>query len=138
MDGITGRKGLGLSCVSRQGTRVLTAMPKPRRFAVGGCGLLLCGILCAQDKPTIQISSASYGLNVDKRAAGNATKCLSSACNGKRSCDFAIRDAAKATADDTPYKYKDFDFSYRCGSQVKKGHIGGNARSKTIMLSCAD
>lgn len=113
------------------------AMRNRVRFAVMGCALMLGGVLCAQQQPTIHVSSASYGLNVDKRAAGNATKCLSSACDGKRSCTFAIRDAAKAAKDSTPYKYKDFDFVYRCGEKVKEGHIS-NSHSKTILLSCAD
>ena len=107
------------------------------RFTIAGWALMLGGILCARQEPTIQVSTASYGLNVDKHAAGNVTKCLSSACNGKRSCTFAVKDAAKAAKDTTPYKYKDFDFVYRCGNQVKEGHIS-NSHSKIILLSCAD
>jgi hypothetical protein len=109
------------------------------RFGVAGCVLLLSvgGLLCAPQHPTIQVVIASYGLNVDKRAAGNVTKCLSSACNGKISCTFAVKDAAKAANDTTPYKYKDFDFVYRCGNQTKEGHFH-NSHSKIILLSCAD
>lgn len=106
-------------------------------FAVAGCALVLGGAVCARQQATILVSTASYGQNVDKHAAGNATKCLSSACNGKVSCTFAIKFAAKATNDNTPYKYKDFDFVYRCGNKVKEGHIH-NSHSKTILLSCAD
>jgi len=109
------------------------------RFAMTGCVFLLGvgGLLCAQQEVTIRVVSASYGANVDKRAAGNVTKCLGSACNGKRSCRFAVKDAAKAANDSTPYKYKDFDFVYRCGDKTKEGHYH-NSHSKTILLSCAD
>jgi hypothetical protein len=108
------------------------------RLGITG-GLLLLGVgglLCAQ-QPTIQVVSASYGMNVDKGAAGNATKCLSSACNGKISCTFAVKYAAKAAHDNTPYRYKDFDFAYRCGDKTKQGQFH-NSHSKTILLSCAD
>lgn len=107
------------------------------RFAITGCALLLAGILCAQEHPTIQVANASYGLNVDKRAAGNATKCLSSACDGKTSCNFAVKYAAKAASDHSPYRYKDFDFEYRCGERIKVGHVS-KSHGKIILLSCAD
>lgn len=137
MGSLTERGKLQLYCVAQQGRKISMTMRNRVRFAVAGCVLILGGALCAQQEPTIQVSTASYGLNVDKRAAGNATKCLSSACNGKRSCTFAIKYAAKAAKDTTPYKYKDFDFVYRCGDKVKEGHIS-NSHSKTILLSCAD
>jgi hypothetical protein len=105
-----------------------------------GCGsvLLVCGGLHGQQKPTIEVSSASYGLNVSKHAQGNATKYVKSACNAKRSCNFAVKDAASRIAGLASTKFNDFEFVYRCGDKVKKGHVDGNSTNKIILLTCAD
>ena len=109
---------------------------------MAACGLVLafCGSLSArgQDKPAIRVSSASYGLNVSKHALGNATKYVRSACDTKRSCNFAVQDAATAVADPAPGKPKEFDVVYHCGNKVKKDHIDGESKDKILLLSCAD
>jgi len=102
--------------------------------------LVFCGSLCAQeqDKPTIRVSSASYGLNTGRHALGNATKYVRSACDTKRSCNFAVKDAATALADPPPGKPTEFDVVYHCGDKVKKGHLEGESKDKILLLSCAD
>jgi hypothetical protein len=107
-------------------------------FVTCGSFVLLCGGVHAQPKPTIEVSSASYGLNVSNRALGNATEYVKSACDAKRSCSFAVKCAANAIADPTSGKPKNFDFVYRCGDRVKKGHIDGDSTDKTVLLTCAD
>lgn len=106
------------------------------------CGLVLsfCGSLRAQeqDKPAIQVVSASYGLNVSKRAQGNATKYVRSACDAKRSCNFAVKDAATGVADPAPRQGKEFDVVYHCGTKEKKGHLDAESKDKILLLSCAD
>jgi hypothetical protein len=101
--------------------------------------LLVCVGLYAQRKPTIEVSSASYGLNISQRAYGNATKYVKSACDAKRSCNFAVKDAASVFAESAPSKSpKDFDFVYRCGERIKKRHIPGDSTGKVVLLTCAD
>jgi hypothetical protein len=107
-------------------------------FVACGSVLLLCEGVHAQQKPTIEVSSASYGLNVSDRALGNATEYVKSACDAKRSCNFAVKCAASAIADPASGKSKNFDFVYRCGNRVKKGHIDGDSTGKTVLLTCAD
>ena len=105
-----------------------------------GCGLVLvfCGSLCAQDKPAIRVVSASYGLNATKAALGNVTKYVKSACDGKRSCEFKVKNIVKEIADPAPEQWKDFDVVYRCGEKEKTGHASGKTKDKTVLLSCAD
>ncbi len=106
---------------------------------VGCCFVLsVCGGLHGQQKPTIEVSSASFGLNISKRALGNATKYVKSACNAKRSCNFAVKDAASKIADLSSSNSKDFDYVYRCGDKVKKGHIDGDSTDKIVLLTCTD
>jgi hypothetical protein len=120
--------------------RVPKRIGKTSKTLFVGCGFVLsiCAGLHGQQKPTIEVSSASYGLNINKRALGNATKCVKSACNGKRSCNFAIKDAASTIASLSSSKSNDFDYVYRCGDKVKKGHIDGDSTDKIVLLSCAD
>jgi hypothetical protein len=108
------------------------------RLVACAFALSICGALCAQEKPTIEVSSASYGLNVNKHALGNATKSVKSACDAKRSCNFAVKDAAGKFTDAATEKSRDFDFVYRCGDRVKKGHIAGESKDKIVLLTCAD
>jgi hypothetical protein len=109
---------------------------------LAACGLVLacCGSLLAQtqDKPIIRVASASYGLNVSEHALGNATKIVRSACDTKRSCNFAVKDAATALADPAPGQAKEFDVVYHCGKRVKKGHLNAESKDKILLLSCAD
>jgi hypothetical protein len=105
--------------------------------ASGSFLLFLWGVR-AQQKPTIEVSSASYGLNSSKSALGNATEYLKSACDAKRSCIFAVKDAASAIGNSALGKSKDFDFVYRCGDKEKKGHIDGDSTGKALLLTCTD
>ena len=104
---------------------------------VCGAVLLVFGSLHAQQKPAIEVASATYGLNVSESALGNATKYVKSACDGKRSCHFAIKNAAATIAERTSRKSNDFDVVYH-GENVKKGHINGDATDKIILLTCTD
>jgi hypothetical protein len=110
------------------------------QLAICGLVLMLCGSLYAQDqdKPTIRVSSATYGLNASRHALGNATKYVRSACDAKRSCNFAVKDAATAIVDPAPGKAKEFDVVYHCGAKAKKDHVDGEAKDKVLLLSCAD
>jgi hypothetical protein len=108
------------------------------KLLVGGATLLACSVLLAQEKPGIEVSSASYGLNVSRHAAGNATDYVKSACNEKRSCQVAVKDIASKVADPGPGKSKDFEFVYRCGGKRKRGRLEPEAADKIALLSCAD
>jgi hypothetical protein len=115
---------------------------RARKFSIAGCSLfvflLLCGASRAQQKSAIEVFSASYGLNVSKHALGNATRWVSSACDAKKSCYFAVKDAARKIFDTAPGRSNDFDVVYRCGENVKKGHINAESRNKIVLLTCAD
>ena len=102
--------------------------------------LLVCGASTsrAQQKCAIEVFSASYGLNVSKQALGNTTRWVSSACDAKRSCYFAVRDAARKISDAASGKSSDFEVVYRCGENVKKGHINAESSNKIVLLTCAD
>jgi hypothetical protein len=111
-----------------------------RKTVFFACGsvLLVIASLRAQPKPTIEVFSASYGLNLSSAALGNVTKWVKSACDTKRSCFFAVKYAADAFAERSSHESKDFDFVYRCGDKVKNGHVDGDSRRKTVLLTCAD
>jgi hypothetical protein len=113
-------------------------MISKRLLIACGSFLLFCGGASAQQKPTIEVSSATYGLNSSKSGLGNATEYIKSACDAKRSCIFAVKNVASAIADSALGKSKDFDFVYRCGDKVKKGHIDGDSTGKAVLLTCAD
>jgi hypothetical protein len=108
------------------------------RLVACGFAFSLCGALCAQEKPTIEVSSASYGLNVNKHASGNATKYVKSACDTKRSCNFAVKNATSKNAGSVQEKPRDFDFVYRCGDKEKTGHITGESKQKIVLLTCTN
>ena len=55
---------------------------------VCGAVLLVFGSLHAQQKPAIEVASATYGLNVSESALGNATKYVKSACDGEEELPF--------------------------------------------------
>jgi hypothetical protein len=55
-------------------------------LAVSAGILLVCGILHAQEKPTIEVSYATYGLNASERAEGNATGYLKAPCEAELPC----------------------------------------------------
>jgi hypothetical protein len=104
---------------------------------LGGIEIFSCFVLYAQDKPGIAVTSASYGVNVSRKAAGNATAYVKSACDGKRSCEIKIKELASTIADPAPGKDKDFEFVYKCGASRKRGRVDAEAAGKTA-LSCAD
>ena len=86
---------------------------------------------------TIEVIEASYGKNRRSDASGNATKYLKEACDGRRTCGFAVSRAATPIGDIAPDHTKDFDFAYLCGDRVKKGHIQGESVGEMAFLSCA-
>jgi hypothetical protein len=114
---------------------------------VTGAALLVVGGLYAQEQPksvgekgTIEVSSASYGLNRMANAAGNATKYLKEACDGKTSCNFPVYQAANKIGDHSPGQTKDFDYDYLCGDEPKKGNIGrgvDESSGQTAFLTCS-
>ncbi len=129
-------------CIHRAFNTSQVSFPRRafRTAPLVACGstLLLCAGVHAQHKPTIEVASASYGLNITERALGNATKYIKSACDGKRSCNFAVKVVANAISDSALGKSNDFDFVYRCGDNVKRRHIDGDSTKKIVLLTCAD
>jgi hypothetical protein len=113
-------------------------MKKNSRFCWAAGVLTIASVSLAQEKPVIQVLSASYGLNTMHRAGGNATEYVKSACDGKRSCQISVKDLASKITDPSPGKAKDFQFVYRCGNHSKRGHFDADAADKTALLSCAD
>ena len=69
------------------------------KVVIGGIAIFSCFVLRAQDKPGITVTSASYGFNVSRSAAGNATAYVKSACDGKRSCSIKVKDFISTIAD---------------------------------------
>lgn len=124
------RESLSLSSPNRIKSKIV--------FFTCGSVPLFISSLFAQQKPTIEVSSASYGVNLSKSASGNATKWVKSACDTKRSCFFAVKYAADAFEKRSSHEPKDFDFVYRCDDKVKKGHVNGDSRRKSVLLTCAD
>jgi hypothetical protein len=108
------------------------------KVVIGGVAIFSCFASGAQDKPGVTVTSASYGLNVSRNAAGNATAYVKSACDGKRSCTIKVKDLVSTITDPAPRKDKDFEFAYRCGSTRKSGKLDAEAADKTALLSCAD
>ena len=112
------------------------------RFSVAAVWVAVAAALApasyAQDKPVMEVTSASYGLNTTRRASGNATDYVKSACDGKRSCQISVKDLSSKITDPSPGKPKDFQFVYRCGGVRKYGRIEADATDKTALLSCAD
>lgn len=86
---------------------------------------------------TIKVVSGTYGRNCNA-PAGNLTIFLSTACDGKSSCDFAID--TTALADPAPNCSKDFAAEWRCGdgntvySAALSSLTGKNDR---LLLNCA-
>lgn len=52
--------------------------------------------------------------------AGNATKIVKKACNGKHSCSFSVRKAAEQIGDYCPGVKKTFEYTYVCVDEEKK------------------
>jgi hypothetical protein len=87
--------------------------------------------------PTIDVSEASYGKNRGNNQTGNATQYVKRACNGKRTCAFAVQNAAGQIGDHSPGQTKDFDVTYLCGDDLKETHVEGESVGKTALLTCA-
>jgi hypothetical protein len=123
---------------SKNITEESTTMRKNLKFILAATVLVSCSLLHAQDKPGITVASATYGSNMNRKASGNASAYVKSACDGKRSCQISVKDLATKIADPSPGNKKDFEFSYRCGSMRKHGHLDPEAAEKTALLSCAE
>ena len=62
----------------------------------------------------ITVVSASYGLNVDSRAAaGNVTGDIAQACNGQSNCDYRVD--FHRIGDPFPGRQKTYTVTYNCG-----------------------
>ena len=86
---------------------------------------------------TIEVSTASYGLNCSTAAEGNATPYVKKACDGKRSCSFAVRDAASNIGDHCPGVPKDFRVTYVCdGGRENSAFVSPEAAGATAFLIC--
>ena len=95
---------------------------------------LLCVGLAACSK--ISVTDATYGLNRGYHERGNATQYVKAECDGKRSCDFAVRKVASRVGDPDPRAAKSLDVRYSCGNAVKTGHVDGDAAVMSIVLTC--
>jgi hypothetical protein len=88
--------------------------------------------------PKIEVSEATYGLNCQNSAAGNATQYVKNDCEGKTTCNFPVSHASGKIGDHCPGQVKDFDVSYLCGDKPKNGHVNGESTGQTITLTCAN
>jgi hypothetical protein len=70
---------------------------------------------------TIGVTAATYGASC-KQPAGNVTKFLADACNGKTSCDYVIK--YQTIGDPAPGCAKDFSVQWTCSTGV-----GGTANA---------
>ena len=84
----------------------------------------------------ISVTEATYGLNRGFHQRGNATHYVKGECDGRRSCDFAVSQAASQLGDPDPRAAKSLDVKYRCGKAEKTGHVDGDANVMSIALTC--
>lgn len=85
----------------------------------------------------IKVVSGSYGRNCNAKA-GNATALLSTACDGKNSCDFTIDTAV--LEDPAPNCSKDFAAEWKCGdgNAVYSAALSGlTGKGEKLRLNCA-
>ncbi len=87
-------------------------------------------------RASIQVSTASYGLNCSNAAEGNATPYVKKACDGKRSCSFAVQDAASNISDPCPGVPKDFRVTYVCVDMENSAFVSPEAAGNTAFLIC--
>jgi hypothetical protein len=104
--------------------------------AVGWRTFWATGPLAESPQATIEVSTASYGLNCSNAAEGNATPYVAKACDGKRSCSFAVRDAASNIGDYCPGVPKDFRVTYVCGDRENSAFVSPEAAGATAFLIC--
>ena len=85
----------------------------------------------------IMIRSATYGGNCGA-SAGNATKHVTKACDGKLDCDYVMSIEAVG-GDPAGGCPKDFAVSYTCTGlpQIKQQHLPGEANGRHAHLSCS-
>lgn len=86
---------------------------------------------------TIKVVSGSYGRNCNAKA-GNATAPLTTACDGKSSCDFTID--TTALDDPAPDCSKDFAAEWKCGdgNAVYSAALSSlTGRNDRLHLNCA-
>ena len=84
-----------------------------------------------------EIKSASYGLNCRARQ-GNATRMLSTACNGKDACNYVVD--VNVLGDPAPGCVKNFVVDYQCAPDNKRltAELPAEAGLKSrLQLSCA-
>ncbi|MBL4940219.1 MAG: SUMF1/EgtB/PvdO family nonheme iron enzyme [Colwellia sp.] len=81
----------------------------------------------------IEVLSATYG-KVCGAGTGNASYHLSSACNGKVSCSYALDH--RRIGDPTPGCAKDFLVSYSCDGEKFQASLSPEASGKNINLTC--
>ncbi len=85
----------------------------------------------------IKVVSGTYGRNCNAKA-GNATALLSTACDGKGSCDFTIDTAT--LEDPAPSCSKDFAAEWKCGNgnAVYSAALSSlSGKGDKLRLSCA-
>ena len=92
----------------------------------------------SQTERNIEVSEASYGLNCQNNAAGNATEVVKTKCDGKVSCSFTVSEAAQTIGDHCPGTPKTFDVTFKCGDDERNAHVTGEAVGKTVYLTCSD
>ena len=110
--------------------------------AVAAASLLLAVSFSSADTAAstaggLRIKSASYGLNCRARQ-GNATRMLSTACNGKDACNYVVD--VNVLGDPAPGCVKNFVVDYQCAPDNKRltAELPAEAGLKSrLQLSCA-
>ena len=85
----------------------------------------------------IRVVSASYGLNVDSRAAaGNVTGDIAQACNGQANCDYRVD--FHRIGDPFPGRQKTYSVTYSCadGQQREASAPAEAGFGSVVSLSC--
>lgn len=92
-------------------------------------------LLSCTKSGTIQITSASYGRNVDAALSGNSTEAVAASCNGGQKCLFKISTAV--LGDPARNAGKAFEVAYECGTGKRlSAVVPPEANGKTVALSC--
>lgn len=85
---------------------------------------------------TIQVISASYGLNLSKKNKGNVTDSAKKGCDGKTTCHYKIDAKFFDGVLKNVIAYKDFHIDWKCGKKKKKHTVKKPADGTTFVLNC--
>ncbi|HEY0666439.1 MAG TPA: hypothetical protein VGD24_10265 [Gallionella sp.] len=127
---------IGLAMQLGETPNMYTRLPPELTAAIPMQGGVSASTPASASLTTIKVVSASYGRNCNA-AAGNVTSLLSTACDGRISCDFVID--TSVLADPAPNCNKDFAAEWKCGegSTVYSAALSGlTGRGDRLRLNC--